>query len=167
MARMPVKALCTLRKTSSPRPGGVHAEYMWLCLLYCRVYLVSGNLHLHLITKPNAPKSIHCKPFPPRAQWDTGCVEPCPQESLPVAVPTEIWCEAQRLQEDLSLLVPARWKLSEWLPLCCGDKHIIKGEQRLRIRISIKGGALVCYSLISLWSGCSWLSQRFVFQYCG
>lgn len=30
-----------------------------------------------------------------------------------------------------------------------GDKHILKGEQRPRIRISIQWGSLVCYSLIS------------------
>lgn len=120
---MHVKALCTLRSSSSYTPEGINAKNIWLSLFYYVVYLFSCNPHPHWQQSTsftaNSPKRIHHQTFPPRAEWDTGRMGLWPKKSLPAAFPTEVWREEKRAQENLSLLVPARQKLSGRLTSCC------------------------------------------------
>lgn len=114
-----------------------------------QIDLVSGTLHLHLTAKPNAPKSIHCKPFPPGTQCDTGCVEPCPQEPLLRLSPQRSDVRHRDFKRTCPCLCQLDGSSQNDSSSAVGGKHILKGEQRPRIGISIQGGALVCYSLIS------------------
>lgn len=176
MANMHAEALCTQRKTSDYRPGGVHAKYIGPCLFYCILHLVSGNPHPHLTTKHKVLWPIFQRVFTGSHSlqgqsvtlggWDlaptapTGCSS-CTgltggrETSGECVLAGASYTEADR--RTLALLWGVNMQLKE-----------SKGQDQ-NIHTRWHSCLLFTDLLIQcpLWRGCTWLSRRCVFQCCG
>lgn len=174
---MHVKALCTLRRSSSYTPEGINAKNIWLSLFYYVVYLFSCNPHPHWQQSTsftaNSPKRIHHQHFLQGQSgtlgvWDFDLKSLCLLLSLQRSDVRKK--ELKRTCRCLSQL--DRSCQGDSLAAVVGEHVILKRAKAQRFQnIHTRWCSCLPFTNLlvqcSLCSGCPWLSRGCAFQFRG